>query len=450
MITPCHAWAEKLALRREDLSAADQAALDVHLTTCPACRKVLDDYTFLDTALKALSSPAVKPLPRLILEMDDLGGGEVAASFAEDAEPEQWQRVARHSRSRPVRRRMLRMMPMVAVASILLCIVLVSSLYYTSTTTGHAAGATLVTFQKHSDFVSAVAWSPDGHFVASGSWDHSVKVWNALTGALVTTYAPAEGRSDGGGHTELVDALAWSPDGHFIASGSWDHTVQVWNAITGQLITIYRGHNEEVSSLAWSPDGHFIASGSWDHTVQTWEVFTGVHLRTFMDDNNIYGLVNAVSWSPDGRYIASGGGNNRVQIWDTQSRSNVALFTYVYSYSDPVNTLAWSPDGHYIAAGGRDNQVQIWDVRMGQPVMTYKGHHGEVNSLVWSPNGTMIASGSDDHTVQIWNVKDGVTLLTYKGHSDNVDALAWSPDGTRIASGSWDDTVKIWEALPGK
>ena len=188
------------------------------------------------------------------------------------------------------------MMPAAAVASILLCVALVSSLYYTWTTSARMPGTTLRTFTGHSDFVSAVAWSPDGHYIASGSWDHTVQVWNALTGALVTTYT-ASGRSDGGGHTELISALAWSPDGRFIASGSWDHTVQVWNAMTGQLITMYGGHTEEVSSLAWSPDGRFIASGSWDHTVQVWEAFTGIHRRTFNQNSSLSEFVNAVAWS---------------------------------------------------------------------------------------------------------------------------------------------------------
>jgi WD40 repeat protein len=72
-------------------------------------------------------------------------------------------------------------------------------------------------------------------------------------------------------HTNEVTAISWSPDGRYIASGSWDHTVQVWNAKTGQPLVIYRGHSDNVDALAWSPDGRLIASGSWDRTVQVWQ-----------------------------------------------------------------------------------------------------------------------------------------------------------------------------------
>jgi WD40 repeat protein len=73
------------------------------------------------------------------------------------------------------------------------------------------------------------------------------------------------------GHTNEVNTVAWSPDGRYIASGSSDQTVQVWDARTGSLLVTYKGHSDVVTSLAWSPDGRYIASASWDHTVQVWQ-----------------------------------------------------------------------------------------------------------------------------------------------------------------------------------
>src|SRR5437016_1820901 len=142
MITPCSAWTEKLALRREDLSLADREALDAHLATCSACRKVLDDYNFLDEALKALPSITVKPLPRLILVPD-----EPELLEDEDSEPNLLERAPKSYRSRSVPRRAHRMLPAAVVASFLLCVVLVSGMYYTMTTGARTLGTTLFIFK---------------------------------------------------------------------------------------------------------------------------------------------------------------------------------------------------------------------------------------------------------------------------------------------------------------
>ena len=85
-------------------------------------------------------------------------------------------------------------------------------------------------------------------------------------GQLVMTYK---------GHHGEVNALVWSPNGTMIASGSDDHTVQIWNVKNGTTLLTYKGHSDNVDALAWSPDGTRIASGSWDDTVKIWEALPG-------------------------------------------------------------------------------------------------------------------------------------------------------------------------------
>jgi TIR domain/WD domain, G-beta repeat len=123
-------------------------------------------------------------------------------------------------------------------------------------------GTTLYTYHGHSKNVDVVPWSPDGHRIASGSWDMTVQVWDASNGINVYTYH---------GHSDAVRAVAWSPDSHRIASGSVDKTVQVWDAADGGHAFTYHGHSKNVDVVPWSPDGHRIASGSWDMTVQVWQ-----------------------------------------------------------------------------------------------------------------------------------------------------------------------------------
>jgi len=130
-----------------------------------------------------------------------------------------------------------------------------------------------VTYRGHSSAVRSVAWSPDGKFIASSD-ALTAQVWNASSGEHIFTYS---------GHTTFVNVVAWSPDGKRIATASDDQTVQIWNAptagagvqsngpIKGRDIFTYPGHSRGVRAIAWSPDGKLIVSGSEDHTAQVWE-----------------------------------------------------------------------------------------------------------------------------------------------------------------------------------
>ena len=221
---PCVAWAEKLALRQEDLSPADRAALDAHVKTCPSCRAAQADYHFLDARIQALPTSAMKPLPRLstAFPLRDKGEGNRVdvGGRMESA------RRSNSTRQQAVRRGpfssfLKEVLPGAMVACLVLALVLFFGTRYIDTTVARPLGTTFFVYGGHNEFVNAVAWSPDGRYLASGSWDHTVQVWQARTGSLLITFR---------GHSDNVDALAWSPDGRLIASGSWDNTVQVWQA----------------------------------------------------------------------------------------------------------------------------------------------------------------------------------------------------------------------------
>jgi WD40 repeat protein len=302
------------------------------------------------------------------------------------------------------------------------------------------------TYQGHSDYVSAVAWSPDGKRIASGSGDHTVQVWDARDGSHVYIYR---------GHSSDVSTLAWSPDGKYIASAGLDNTVQVWEAATGKLVYTYRGHGDVVYDVAWSPDGTRIASASNDGTVQVWHAFTGNPILTYKSLPSSRGAPapwNAVAWSPDGKRIVIGGIGN-IEVLDVASGKDIGSYGY---NSAIVHALAWSPDGRYIAIGSSTEMVEIWDLVTGQNIFNYRGHYGDVLCVAWSPDGKRIVSGSSDGTAQVWDALTGDNAYTYRGHADyywghltsgaSVNSVAWSPDGKQIASGSNDMTVQVWQA----
>ncbi|QBD76481.1 hypothetical protein EPA93_10855 [Ktedonosporobacter rubrisoli] len=282
--------------------------------------------------------------------------------------------------------------------------------------------------KKENVAVLAIAWSPNGQQIASGSADHTVQVWNAHDGSPAFTYR---------GHSGPVNAIAWSPDGRHIASGSADHTVQVWDALNGNPLYTYRGHSGIVNAVAWSMDNAHLASASDDNTVQIWDALHGS--RTFTYRGHKAG-VNTVSWSPDSRLLASGSDDKTVQIWNSSNDSA----GYIYEgHRDVLTAVVWSPDGKSVASASYDKTVQVWNASNGSRSVLYTGHTDVVSSIAWLPAGQRIISGSYDTTVQVWNALNARIIATYKDHSDRVNMVALSPGGKYIASCSADTTVHI-------
>jgi serine/threonine protein kinase len=243
------------------------------------------------------------------------------------------------------------------------------------------------------------------------------------------------------GHSQLVRAAVWSPNGTRIATGSYDWTVQVWDAFDGSNVFIYKGHDDPVEAVTWSPNGTRIASGSDDRTVQVWDANNGGNVFTYEGhDQGHTNWVMTVAWSPNGTRIASGDTDGTVQVWDASDGGNV------YTSSKSLGGVAWSPNGMRIATSGDDGTVQVWDASNGGNVFTYKGHSGFVRAVAWSPDGKRIASASIDGTVQVWDASNGSNAYSYRGHSAAVNSVAWSFDGKHIASASDDETVQVWVA----
>jgi serine/threonine protein kinase len=281
----------------------------------------------------------------------------------------------------------------------------------------------------HQAIVNTVAWSPDGKFVASGDegTQQQLRIWQPhIMGQ--TIILP--------GDTSGINQVSWSPDGKRLASASNDQTVRIWDSTTGKQISAYR-EAAPVGSISWSPNGKNLAIACNNNQMLILDVPTGKSFITY-NGHKGHGDANTslpcvVAWHPNGQFVASGGHDATVQVWDT----NTGKQYYIHNCTQPITSLAWSPDGTQLAICS--NSICIWQPSNNNQVWNPGGNG--YTCVTWSPDGKYLAYGQQN-LVQIIYVATGEPFFPYR-HTGIVRSVAWSPSDNLLAS-SLDDAVRIW------
>ncbi len=300
--------------------------------------------------------------------------------------------------------------------------------------------ANQVVLEGHTAEVQSIAYSPDGKWIASGSDDQAIKIWDAAQGTLVKTLV---------GNSGFVRSVSFSGDGSTLAGATTDGMINIYDVRTWNLKRQVEGPSDHVGpfffrkSIALDPLGKIVAVGMMQSGVilfSNTETGKQTNMLQYKTDH-----INQIAYSTDGKRLIAGMDKNTVVIWDIQT--NKILHDLIIGGRDATKCVCFSMDGKNFAAGGDDTMVRIWDTATGKLTHVLNGHSDTVTSVAISPDGKWLASGSDDHTIRIWNVETGDLARVLKGHGDVLRGVVFSPDGGKLASASWDKTVRIWDYL---
>ncbi len=301
----------------------------------------------------------------------------------------------------------------------------------------------VATLKGFPDWVTSVAFSPDGTLLAAGSYE-VVRLWDASQ------------KKDSGElklKSGFARSLAFSPDGRTLAVGGSQTTV-LWNVAQRERVGELKGHRGYVTDVCFSSDGTLLATASEDLTAKVWRFDNRTELRTLTGHEY---PVLGVAFSPDGSLIATAAGDEtrltkpgEVKTWSVETGEVVHTFP---PHERGATDVTFSPDGTLLVSSSLDEKLNVYDVASGTAKGCFGGHSRPTNCVAFVAGGRLVVSGSGGrfkgkNEVKVWTPDEGEEFGTIDHHEGKITSLAVSPDGRLLATGSYDKSVSVWDMTP--
>lgn len=315
-------------------------------------------------------------------------------------------------------------------------------------------GNCLSILQGHNSGVQCVRYSPDGQLLASGCRNGLIRLWStslahnrsSKPGIINSSARPLQG------HTDWVWNIAFSPDGHWLASASLDGTLRLWSVQDEQPIHVLEGHKYDVYGVAISADSQWLVSAGKDYTVRLWNLQGGQNLKTWRGHT---GGIHSLKLSSDDQLLASSGQNETIQLWRVQMDSKLRRLHPYKTFSSPTrqvspfSNVSFSPDSQTLAINRHDESIALWNLQTGH-LDRWSAHNASIWTVLFSPTEQIVASSSYDCTVRLWDVQTHHCRHVLRGHESGIRAIAFDPSGQWLASGSFDLTIRLWNVQTGE
>ncbi len=333
-------------------------------------------------------------------------------------------------------------------------------------------GEVLHTLPHEGIYVHAVAWSPDGKWLATGSGDkpHNLKLWD-----LSDSKQP---RSGVAAHEDAIVGLRFSDDGRWLLTCSYDNTARLWDVqdmTQPQLMTTLVGHTWWVWSADFEP-GFVPEEGGRNRLVTVgqdgkgilWEITeSGSVARPRVEFLKHEGPIYAVAWHPTESLIASAGYDRQIHLWNPEEiepfdftaavggeKLREQTSRLLTGHIGPVRAVRFSRDGRLLVSGALDNSVRVWDLEKDTSIKTFRGHDSGVRACEISADNRFVLSGAEDQRAILWNVNDYAEIQTLagrklSGHADAILSAYFSPTGKSVVTASRDRSARIWNVASG-
>ncbi len=289
-----------------------------------------------------------------------------------------------------------------------------------------------------------VAISPDSHWLATSN-GNAAHLYDLTTPDMVTTPIVLSG------HQDYISAITFSTDNHWLVTGSWDHTARLWDLTATDptaISIVFREHQDGVRTVAISPDSHWLATGGAEGVTRLWDL-------TDLDPTNTsialygypYGSVTAVAFSPNNRWLASN--NVDTYLWDPSSW-NISASPIILPSTGVGTDIAFSLDNHWLVTTNTSDAI-LWNLRAFNPAanpIILLGHEWDINDIAISSDSRWLATGGVDATARLWDLTEQdptATSILLRSHEAAVRSVAFSPDNRWLATGSADGTARLWD-----
>lgn len=282
-------------------------------------------------------------------------------------------------------------------------------------------------------YLNLLDWSSNN--ILSVALGQSVYLWNASSGDI-QELVQVSGEN-------YITSVNWVQGGGYLAVGTAEGEVQLYDAEAGQLKRRMGGHSARVSSLSWN--NHIVSSGGRDSLIVNHDVRIRRHDFQTMQgvhEQEICGL----KWSPDGSQLASGGNDNLLCVWELGSDEPKLRRA---EHTAAVKALAWCPwQSNLLASGGgtSDRTIRFWNSSTGA-CLNMVDTHSQVCSLLWSKHSKELVSshGFSQNQLTVWKYPSLTRVAELTGHTSRVLHMAMSPDGTTVVSAAGDETLRFWK-----
>lgn len=276
-------------------------------------------------------------------------------------------------------------------------------------------------------------WANDGR-LATVSYDQKLRIWNPLTAELL-----AEVHA----HTYDIDDVAWSPDNKFIATCGWDNRIVIWCGETYRKIADIAGSTQQVFAMACSPNGSSIYAGTTAGRVFQipWQRAHNGSARPILIPHA--GVITSLDVSPDGTLLASTSSLSTFALTEPLEGGVSRAFRQTHNLE--IDIARFSPCGRFLATGARDNSFSIYRVDgiAVKHLFTHM-HERRVKAVAWSPHQSHVATGADGN-IRVFDGSSGALLTEWRAHERMINSLCWMPDGEHIASACWDKTIRVFQ-----